>query len=72
MLYIIKKDYFLADYIVDPLNDRENIIVVKYKRNKYKEIKRLFATAKQSKVTRRQNGQPSGYYEENQQNNKVH
>jgi hypothetical protein len=41
MLYIIKKDYFLADYIVDPLNDRENIIVVKYKRNKYHGIKKI-------------------------------
>lgn len=41
MLYIIKKDYFLADYIVDPLNDKENIVVVKYKRNKYRGFKKI-------------------------------
>lgn len=45
MLYIIKKDYFLADYIVDPLQDRPDVTVIKYKRNKCRgigKIKHLF------------------------------
>ena len=41
MLYIIKKDYFLADYILEAINDRENIRIIEYRRLKPKGVKRI-------------------------------
>lgn len=34
MLYIIKKDYFLADYILDSLTQTDGITIIPYRRNK--------------------------------------
>lgn len=41
MLYIIKKDYFLADYIIDLLCERTDITIIKYSRNKCSGLKKI-------------------------------
>lgn len=46
MLYIIKKDYFLADYILDAIAGNKGIKIIGYKRKKSRGLKRLPFLAK--------------------------
>ena len=41
MLYIIKKDYFLADYILDAIKNYDNIRIIDYQRLKPHGVKRI-------------------------------
>lgn len=41
MLYIIKKDYFLADYVLEAVAENKNITIIDYQRKKYCGIKKI-------------------------------
>lgn len=46
MLYIIKKNYFLSDYILDAIKDQEDVRIILYKRLKPKGTKRILQKIK--------------------------
>lgn len=41
MLYIIKKDYFLADYVLEAVAGNKDITIIDYQRKKYRGIKKI-------------------------------